>query len=136
MLEKMLESGAILGGEQSGHIIFADVNTTGDGTVTALHLLRLLKEAQKPLSQVAAEAMTRLPQVLENVSVSSKEWQDNESIQTCVRQASQQLAGRGRILVRPSGTEPLIRVMAEGPELKELEALVDDIAQTIKDELA
>jgi len=132
VLEKMLETGAVLGGEQSGHIIFSETNTTGDGLATALHLLRILKESGKPLSQLT---ICRLPQYLKNVPVKNKAWQDNISVATAVAKAKEQLLERGRVLVRPSGTEPLLRVMAEGSDQDELEILVSEISDVITSEL-
>ena len=132
VMEEMLKSGAMLGGEQSGHIIFLQHNTTGDGVCTALQLLRVMKETEKPLSELAAQ-MTRLPQVLKNIRVRDKTLaMEADEVVTAVREASAQLEGCGRVLVRPSGTEPLVRVMAEGPDLAELHNLVDQVLDTIK----
>ncbi len=104
-----------LGGEQSGHLIFRDQATTGDGTLTGLQLLDLLRRQDRPLSDLAAEAMTRLPQVLCNVRLS----EPNPAVMGLVRPAVEaveaELDGSGRVLVRPSGTEPVVRVMVEAP---------------------
>lgn len=136
VLEKMLETGAALGGEQSGHIIFSEYNTTGDGIATALQLLKVMAETGKPLSELAAQ-MVRLPQVLVNVRVKDKTgWDANPALKSAMDQAEKSLAGQGRILVRPSGTEPLIRVMGEGPDEKELKALVQHIAGVVEAELS
>jgi phosphoglucosamine mutase len=114
VLEKMQETGSRLGGEQSGHIILLEHNTTGDGILTALNLIKVVKETKKTLSELAA-AMVTYPQVLTNIRVKSKDgWEENAEIQKAVAEGERQLGGNGRILVRPSGTEPLIRVMAEG----------------------
>jgi len=135
VLERMLEKGAVLGGEQSGHIIFLDYNTTGDGILTALKLLEVIKKSGRPLSELAQQ-MERLPQVLVNTRVKDKNsWENNARIQKVIQEAEAKLGKRGRILVRASGTEPLIRVMAEGNDLKELEGITRDIAEVIEREL-
>jgi len=135
VLEKMLETGAVLGGEQSGHIIFSRYNTTGDGILTALQLLSVLAENGKKLSELAA-SMETYPQVLMNVRVKDKAWENNEAIRRIIAENEAKLAGDGRILVRPSGTEPLIRVMAEGKEHGLLEEIVGEIGKIIKQELS
>lgn len=135
VLERMQETGAILGGEQSGHIIFLNHNTTGDGILTALKLLEVVKKTGKPLS-ILANQMEKLPQVLINIRVKDKSsWQNNNNIQNTIKKAEEILGKRGRILVRPSGTESLIRVMAEGNDLGELERITQEIADVIKQEL-
>lgn len=135
VLEKMLEVGAVLGGEQSGHIILLEHNTTGDGILTALHLLSVLKETQKPLSELAAQ-MTTYPQVLVNVRVKDKStWIDNKVIKQAITQAEKELGSNGRLLVRPSGTEPLLRVMAEGENKARLEKMTAHIKKVILKEL-
>lgn len=135
VLEKMVETGAVLGGEQSGHIIFSEYNTTGDGIATALQLLKVMAETGKPLSDLASQ-MVRLPQVLINVRVKEKEgWDTNPSIKSAIFQAEKALEGRGRVLVRTSGTEPLVRVMAEGPDEGELKDLAEGIVKVVKAEL-
>jgi phosphoglucosamine mutase len=134
VLETMLESGYSLGGEQSGHIIFNEYSTTGDGVITALQLISAVRQSGKKLSELAA-LMTRYPQLLVNVRVASKDgWQENSVIQDAIQAGATELGESGRILVRPSGTEPLIRVMAEGPELPQLEKLVHGIADVIKEQ--
>jgi len=135
VLETMLTHGYGLGGEQSGHIIFSEYSTTGDGVVTALQLISALVKSGKKLSELAA-AMTRFPQVLFNVRIKSKDgWDENANIAAAIKTAEAELGEMGRVLVRPSGTEPLIRVMAEGPELPQLERLVEQIAVIIRQEL-
>ena len=135
VLEAMQKNGLSLGGEQSGHIIFGEYSTTGDGLMTALQLLAALKRSGKTLSHLGG-LMTRFPQVLVNVRVNSKAgWETNAKITAAVQVAEQQLGDMGRILVRASGTEPLIRVMAEGPELAELQQLAEQVAQVIRGEL-
>ena len=136
VLEAMQKHGLSLGGEQSGHIIFGEYSTTGDGLMTALQLLAALKRSGESLSSLGA-LMTRFPQVLVNVRVRSKAgWQENSRIAAAVQAAEAMLGEDGRILVRASGTEPLIRVMAEGPAQDELERLAGDVAQVIRAELS
>ena len=107
----MRKNGYSIGGEQSGHIIFLDYNSTGDGLITAVQTLVTLKESGKKLSELR-ELMTTYPQILKNVKVYSKiGWEDNELIQAAIEAGKQELGSEGRILVRASGTEPLIRVM-------------------------
>ena len=134
VLERMMEENALLGGEQSGHIILRDAATTGDGILTALRLLRVIKKTGKTLAELAAQ-MEKLPQVLVNVPVATKEgWETNAAIQAAARQAEAELAGAGRLLLRPSGTEELLRVMVEGPDQKALERLAENLAQVIRRE--
>ena len=113
VLEKMIEGGYNLGGEQSGHIIFSDHATTGDGLLTALNLLSVVKEQSEPLSKLAS-SLERLPQVLVNQRVATKVgFHDNKRIKEAINKIEQELGKRGRILVRPSGTEAKIRIMLE-----------------------
>ncbi|MBP2656943.1 MAG: glmM, partial [Firmicutes bacterium] len=133
-LEAMLKNKLVLGGEQSGHIIFSQYSTTGDGLITALKLAAALKQSGKKMSQLA-HVMTRFPQLLVNIRVRSKQgWENNAAIAAAIQAGEQELDDNGRILVRPSGTEPLIRVMAEGPVLPDLERIVATIAEVIKQE--
>ncbi len=135
ILEEMQYSQAVLGGEQSGHIIFLDRTTTGDGLLTALELLAVMRESKQPLSRLAGQ-MTRFPQVLVNVKVKSKQaLQGHPVIDAAVLRAVQRLAGRGRILVRPSGTEPLVRVMGEGPREEELLEVVNELSEVVRQQL-
>lgn len=135
VLEEMLRGGYILGGEQSGHIIFRQFATTGDGLLSALQLLQIMVQEGKSLEELA-EVMEYLPQVLINVPVASKEgWQENEFIAAKIAWAEAELQGQGRVLVRPSGTEPLIRVMLEGPRESQLQELARAIADVIKAQL-
>lgn len=136
VLEEMLKGGYVLGGEQSGHVIFSDLVTTGDGIITATQVLRAVLKKNKPLSALA-NLMTRYPQVLQNVRVASKAgWQENDVLKKAIVYAEDILGENGRVLVRASGTEPLIRVMAEGPEQRQLEELVEYISQVVKKELS
>ena len=131
VMEELLRTGAKLGGEQSGHIIFLDHNTTGDGLLTALHLLTVIKERQIHLSQLAAQ-MQRLPQVLLNATVQHKDrLMQDEKVLEKVKQAEEALGDQGRVLVRPSGTEPLIRVMVEGPDQQKLKELAQGVIDII-----
>lgn len=131
----MLSKGLNLGGEQSGHIIFLEHNTTGDGLLTAIQLMQVIAESGANLSELAAK-LTNYPQVLQNIRVRSKAaWEENEAILECINNAKNVLGERGRIFVRASGTEPLIRVMAEGPEQSELERLVSKVVAIIDKEL-
>lgn len=135
VLESMLAHGYRLGGEQSGHIIFGDLATTGDGLITALQFLGALRKSGGPAS-VLNGMMTSYPQLLVNVVVKTKDgWEENEAIKAAMDSAAAELGESGRVLVRPSGTEPLIRVMAEGPDQAQLEILCHDIAAVVKDEL-
>jgi phosphoglucosamine mutase len=132
VLEKMLDEGYSIGGEQSGHVIFLDYNSTGDGLLTAVQTLSIMKEKGKSLSELAG-LMTKYPQLLVNVRVLTKAgWETNTAIQDVIREAEEELGANGRILVRPSGTEPLIRVMAEGPEQEQLDELCHRIGHVIR----
>lgn len=123
VLERMLEIGAVLGGEQSGHIIFLNENTTGDGLISALHLLQVLVEKKQPLSELAA-VMEVLPQTLVNAKVdnSKKEkYMNYPEIVEAMKKVEERFSGEGRVLIRPSGTEPLVRVMIEGKDQRLVE---------------
>lgn len=134
VLEELLRTGAAFGGEQSGHIIFLEHNTTGDGIITALQLIAVMKETGQPLSELAS-LMDRLPQVLVNVRVTNKEKvMTSDKVRRVIEKNKERLGENGRILVRPSGTEPLIRVMAEGTDEKLLQDIVDEIAAAITSE--
>ena len=136
VMERMLEGGYNLGGEQSGHIIFLDHNTTGDGLISALQVLAIVKQTGKPLSELAS-CMRSYPQVLVNVKV--KDRRDLASVPEISKRMQDielKLAGTGRLLVRYSGTEPKVRVMIEGEDQQEITALAADLANIIKDKLA
>lgn len=134
VLENMLKNGYKIGGEQSGHIIFTDFSTTGDGLITALQVLSSLKRSGRKASDLTA-LMTTYPQLLVNVKVASKEgWETNEAIKKAIDEGDKELGENGRILVRPSGTEPLIRVMAEGPDQEQLDRICHAIADVVKKE--
>lgn len=131
VLEALQEHGAVFGGEQSGHILFLNYNTTGDGVLTALQLVTVMKESGRPLSDLAGQ-MRRLPQLLVNIRVKDKACMDDPIVQKAIAAGREKLVNRGRILVRPSGTEPLIRVMGEGPDEDELKVIVEEIADVFR----
>ncbi|MEK5059364.1 phosphoglucosamine mutase [Paenibacillus sp. FSL H7-0326] len=136
VMEEMRRGGYNLGGEQSGHVIFLDYNTTGDGMLTAIQLINTLKESGKKLSELKG-LMKQYPQVLVNVRVEDKsKYEGNSVIEEAIAMIESKLGDNGRVLVRPSGTESLIRVMAEGPDRIELEQFVEHIAGVVKKELA
>jgi phosphoglucosamine mutase len=136
VVEKMLNGGYNLGGEQSGHIIFLDHNTTGDGPLTAIQLLYLIKKRNAPLSRLASE-IRLFPQILTNVMVGRpRDIKAIPEIEDAITAAEKRLAGKGRVLVRPSGTEPKIRVMLEGEDMKLIAALSKDIAKVIKEKMS
>ena len=130
VLEEMLKGGYVVGGEQSGHIILTEFSTTGDGLLTACNLLRIMKETGSSLKELSS-IMYKLPQVLVNIKVKNKDYASVAEITDSIKDADSVLAGRGRILVRPSGTENLIRVMAEGPDEAEIKKLVEGIAKIV-----
>lgn len=135
VMEEMMSGGYNLGGEQSGHIILLDYNTTGDGMLSAIQLLDTIKTEGKALSQLASQ-MRKYPQLLVNVQVEDKTgWDTNETIQAAIRYVEERLGDSGRVLVRASGTESLIRVMSEGPNEDDLKQYVIGIADVIKQEL-
>ena len=135
VVEEMKKSGYNLGGEQSGHIIFLDYNTTGDGLLTGVQLINIMKVTKKPLSELAGE-MKKFPQKLVNIRVKDKyHVTDNDKVSAVIREVEQEMNGNGRILVRPSGTEPLVRVMAEASTEELCEAYVNRIADVVREEM-
>lgn len=131
VMEEMRKGGYNLGGEQSGHIIFLDHITTGDGMLSAIQLINVMKETGKPLSELASE-MVIFPQVLKNVRVTDKnEALTNPQIHSEIEAVEQELGDEGRVLVRPSGTEPLVRVMVEAPTKEECEKYADRVVSVI-----
>lgn len=133
VLERMREIGANLGGEQSGHIIFLDENTTGDGLLSCLHLLQVMKETGKPLSELAG-IMRQYPQVLINAQVSNankEHYVDFPEIVARIEALEKEFDGKGRVLIRPSGTEPLVRVMIEGEDQEMIRQKAQDLADYI-----
>jgi phosphoglucosamine mutase len=135
VMEEMRKGGYNLGGEQSGHVIFLDYNTTGDGILTGLQLVDTLVGSGKKLAELKT-LMRKFPQVLVNVRVADKSlYKDNAAILEAVAGVERELGDNGRVLVRPSGTESLIRVMAEGPERDQVEMYVSRIVDVVKAEL-
>jgi len=132
VVETMVRHGLNLGGEQSGHVLFLDHNTTGDGLVTALAILAIMAETQRPLSELA-RAMTRYPQVLVNVRVKERrDFAREPAVAGALADVEAALGGRGRVLLRASGTEPLYRVMVEGEDESEVKRFAEAIADTIR----
>jgi phosphoglucosamine mutase len=137
VLESMLANQFSLGGEQSGHIIFLEHNTTGDGLLTAVQLLKVLKESKLKLSELAS-MMTVYPQVLKNAQVSNEKkyrFSENKAISDQIKAIEERFHGKGRVLIRPSGTEPLVRVMIEGANQEELESVANDLVDLIEKEM-
>ena len=133
--EAMRRDGHVLGGEKSGHLIFGHLTTTGDGLLTALQVLKVMRETGQPLSFLA-DQMTEYPQVLLGVRVRDRQtWQSDPDIRQCISEAEAQLSGRGRVNVRASGTEKLVRVMAEGPDQAEVDALAHGIAGLVREKV-
>lgn len=136
VMEEMRRGNYNLGGEQSGHVIFLDYNTTGDGMLSGIQLVANLKANGQSLSE-AKSLMRKYPQVLVNVRVGDKsKYQGNAAIEKAIAEVEQELGDNGRVLVRPSGTESLIRVMAEGPEADIVEGYVNRIVEVVQKELA
>lgn len=138
VLEEMIRSGYNLGGEQSGHIIFLDENTTGDGLLTALHLLEVIKKTGKKLSELAS-CMEVLPQVLVNAKVTNKKkhlYNEDTIILEAIAVLEEKFKGEGRVLIRPSGTEALVRVMIEGTDIELLETEANKLARLIEERLS
>ncbi len=138
VLEEMLLEGYNFGGEQSGHIIFLDFATTGDGQLTAAQLLSLVHRRDAQLSSLAT-LMDRYPQVMVNVTVSPEgklRFYTDEKVKEAVEEVHAKLGDSGRIIVRPSGTEPLLRVMVEGEDKSYIQALADKVADVIRDRLS
>ena len=134
VLERMREIGASLGGEQFGHVIFLDENTTGDGLLSALHLLQVLVETGKPLSELA-KIMEVLPQALVNAKVPNhkkERYMEYPEIAAAIGKINDKFAGEGRVLIRPSGTEPLVRVMIEGKDQQLIEKEARKLAELIQ----
>ena len=132
VIEGMKEKGAVLGGEQSGHIVFGMDNTTGDGILSSVKLLQILRQRKKTLAELA-EQMEQYPQTLINVKVQEKHgWEEKTEIQQVILTAQQELGEEGRILVRASGTENLLRVMVEGKQQEQIERLARQIADVVE----
>lgn len=132
VLEMMHANGWTLGGESSGHIVCTDVTTTGDGIISALQVLRAVSDFGESLDQLT-QRMQMLPQHMINVRLASREGVlENSEVQTSVAEAERELADSGRVLLRPSGTEPLIRVMVEGKDAALVEHLATGIAKVVE----
>ena len=137
VLEEMLKDGFNLGGEQSGHVILLDYNPTGDGILTSLMLIKSILEENKNASQMA-QMVKLYPQVLVNVKVNSEkkyEFKDDKEIKNAIDKLEKEFAGNGRVLIRPSGTEPLVRVMIEGEDQKYIQKKAEEIAKLIEAKL-
>ena len=132
VLEALEEGAWSLGGEQSGHVIFRDLATTGDGLLTGLQVIDVVARTRRPLAELAA-VMTRLPQVLRNVRVADRDGLDAaEALWSEVRKAEATLGDRGRVLIRPSGTEPVVRVMVEAPTPADAEAVAAHLTAAVE----
>jgi phosphoglucosamine mutase len=131
VLEALEQGGWSLGGEQSGHIIFRELATTGDGLLTGIQVLDAVARTGRSLAELAS-VMTRLPQVLRNVRVVDREGLDDaDTFWADVRSTEADLAGKGRVLVRPSGTEPVVRVMVEAPTAEQAEGAADRLCAAL-----
>ena len=138
VLESMLQNGYNIGGEQSGHIIFLDHSTTGDGELSGAMLLSIMKRTGEKLSDLA-KIMERYPQVLINVKVSNEgklSFYTDKEVKAEIDRVTEILGDTGRILVRVSGTEPLVRVMLEGENLEQIQTLAEEAAQVVRERLA
>ena len=137
VLEEMLKDGFNLGGEQSGHVILLDYNPTGDGILTSLMLIKSILEENKKASQMA-QMVKLYPQVLVNAKVNSEKkygFKDDKEIKNAIEKLEKEFAGNGRVLIRPSGTEPLVRVMIEGEDQKYIQKKAEEIAKLIESKL-
>jgi len=133
VLESMLKTGGVIGGEQSGHIIFLDKTTTGDGILSSLQLLNAVLSSGKPASALS-DAITIYPQVLKNAKVKNEnknKYQTDEEVQKAIHETEAKMEGSGRVLIRPSGTEPLVRVMIEGEDQEQITDLAEDLAKLL-----
>ena len=135
VLERMKAEGYNIGGEQSGHIIFLDLNTTGDGLLSALNLLNVMVQEKKPLSELAS-IMQVLPQALINAKVPNdrkSSYMDYSEVADAIKRLEDKFAGEGRVLIRPSGTEPLVRVMVEADSVETCEKYVEQVIDVIRE---
>ena len=135
VVEMMEEKGAVLGGEQSGHIVFWDYNTTGDGILSSVKLLEIIALSKRSLADLA-DVMEKYPQVLINVPVKNKEnWEKDIQITLTIKKLADKLGDQGRILVRASGTENLLRVMVEGKDERLIQEIAERIAAAINESI-
>ncbi|MBR6444786.1 MAG: phosphoglucosamine mutase [Firmicutes bacterium] len=137
VLESMLKTGCVLGGEQSGHIIFLDKTTTGDGTMSSLQVMEAVLASGKKPSELSDE-ITIYPQVLKNAKVredKKTKYERDDDIMNAISKVEDEMEGRGRVLIRPSGTEPLVRVMLEGEDVDHITKLADDLAALFEEKL-
>lgn len=132
VVERMRAKGYNVGGEQSGHIVLSDFATTGDGLIAGLQVMTEIVQSGEAASVVCRQ-FDRVPQLLKNVRYSNRDPMEAEAVKAAIAAAEAQLSGHGRLVIRKSGTEPLVRVMAEGDNMAELEALVNSLCQTIED---
>ena len=138
VLESMLETGGVIGGEQSGHIIFLDYATTGDGTLASVQFVNAVKHSGRKVSELADE-ITLYPQVLVNAGVRNENksiYMEDKQISDAIRSLEDKMAGEGRVLIRPSGTEPLVRVMLEGTDREQIAQDAKELAQLIESKFA
>jgi phosphoglucosamine mutase len=132
ILEELIARGWLLGGEGSGHLLALDKHTTGDGIVSALQVLQAIARAGQPLPKLLSE-VTLFPQVLINVRLSpGQDWKTNRRLQDTQAAVTRELAGAGRVLIRPSGTEPVVRVMVEAREASVAESCAQRLADTLR----
>ena len=130
VLESMLQTGSRLGGEQSGHVIFLEHTTTGDGILSSLQLMRAVAASGRSTAALAGEVEV-YPQVLRNAPVKNEnkqKYKDDEEVQAAIDTVEHAMAGEGRVLIRPSGTEPLVRVMIEGSDVEKISEMADSLA--------
>jgi phosphoglucosamine mutase len=132
VVEHMRANGLNVGGEQSGHIVLSDFSTTGDGLVSALQVLACIKRQNKPVSELANK-FEAVPQLLKNVRFKGGRPLEEAAVKAAIQDAEHRLGKTGRLVIRPSGTEPLIRVMAEGDDPKLVETVVNDIVSVISE---
>jgi phosphoglucosamine mutase len=133
VLERMLKTGCLIGGEQSGHLIFLNYTTTGDGILSALQFMKALTLDERTPSQIAGD-ISLYPQVLKNAAIkeeNKRKYERDTEIKKEIKRLEQLMAGEGRVLIRPSGTEPLVRVMIEGKDQKEITKLAEGLARLV-----
>ena len=133
VLESMINTGCVIGGEQSGHIIFLNHSTTGDGILSSLQLVRAVLESGKKPSELSDE-ITIYPQVLKNAKVKNEnktKYEKDPEIRAAIQKVEAEMEGRGRVLIRPSGTEPLVRVMLEGEDVDHITELAQELAKLL-----